>query len=119
MDYWTPENTGAFYYRPTDQAQSNTTLNHMPQTRYLMDMSYLRLKNLTFGYTLPTSVMEKAKISKLRVFFSGENLMEFDNLVVPVDPEIDYTSQGAADPNTFGRSYPYRRTFSLGLQLTF
>jgi len=119
MDYWTPENTGAFYYRPTDQAQSNTTLNHMPQTRYLMDMSYLRLKNLTFGYTLPSSVMDKAKISKLRVFFSGENLLEFDNLDVPVDPEVDYTEQGAADPNTFGRSYPYRRTFSLGLQLTF
>ena len=84
-----------------------------------MDMSYLRLKNLTFGYTLPSSVMDKAKISKLRVFFSGENLLEFDNLDVPVDPEVDYTEQGAADSNTFGRSYPYRRTFSLGLQLTF
>ncbi|MBD1431950.1 TonB-dependent receptor [Sphingobacterium sp. DN00404] len=129
MDYWTPENTGAFYYRPTDQGQSNTTLNHMPQTRYLLDMSYLRLKNLTFGYTLPSSVMEKAKISKLRVFFSGENLLEFDNLDVPVDPEIDYTVEGRDDSNafgrsgndlnTFGRSYPYRRTFSLGLQLTF
>ena len=129
MDYWTPENTGAFYYRPTDQGQSNTMLNHMPQTRYLLDMSYLRLKNLTFGYTLPSSVMEKAKISKLRVFFSGENLLEFDNLDVPVDPEIDYTvagrddsnafGQSGNDLNTFGRSYPYRRTFSLGLQLTF
>ncbi len=119
MDYWTPENTGAFYYRPTDQNQSNTTLNHMPQTRYLLDMSYLRLKNLTFGYTLPTSVIEKANFSKLRVFFSGENLLEFDNLDIPIDPETDYTEQGANDPNSFGRTYPYRRTFSLGLQLTF
>ena len=119
MDYWTPENTGAFYYRPTNQNQSNTTLNHMPQTRYLMDMSYLRLKNLTFGYTLPTTMMERAHISKLRVFFSGENLLEFDNLNVPIDPETDYTGAAANDANTFGRSYPYRRTFSLGLQLTF
>ena len=119
MDYWTPENTGAFYYRPTDQGQSNTTLNHMPQTRYLLDMSYLRLKNLTFGYTLPAAMMDRAKISKLRVFFSGENLLEFDNLDVPIDPEIDYTEQGENDANTFGRTYPYRRTFSLGLQLTF
>lgn len=119
MDYWTPENTGAFYYRPTDQGQSNTSMNHMPQTRYLMNMSYLRLKNLTFGYTLPASAMERINISKLRVFFSGENLLEFDNLDVPIDPEVDYTEQGGNDPNTFGRTYPYRRTFSLGLQLTF
>lgn len=119
MDYWTPENTNAFYYRPTNQNQSNTTMNHMPQTRYLLDMSYLRLKNLTFGYSLPSSVLEKAKISKFRVFFSGENLLEFDNLKVPIDPETDYTEQAKSDLNTFGRSYPYRRTFSLGLQLTF
>lgn len=119
MDYWTPENTEAFYYRPTNQNQSNTTLNHMPQTRYLLDMSYLRLKNLTLGYTLPTATMDKVNISRLRVFFSGENLLEFDNLDVPIDPEVDYTGAAANDPNTFGRTYPYRRTFSLGLQLTF
>lgn len=119
MDYWTPENTGAFYYRPTNQNQSNTTLNHMPQTRYLLDMSYMRLKNLTFGYSLPTSLVERANISKLRVFFSGENLFEIDNLDTPIDPETDYTASGANDRNSFGRSYPYRRTFSLGLQLTF
>jgi len=119
MDYWTPENTEAFYYRPTNQNQSNTTLNHMPQTRYLLDMSYLRLKNLSFGYTLPATILEQAKISKFRVFFSGENLLELTNLSIPIDPETEYTAQGAADRNTFGRSYPYRRTFSLGLQLTF
>jgi TonB-linked SusC/RagA family outer membrane protein len=119
MDYWSPENTNAFYYRPTNQNQSNTTMNHMPQTRYLLDMSYLRLKNLSLGYTLPTSFTERAKISKFRVFFSGENLLEFDNLNIPIDPETDYTEEGIKDANSFGRSYPYRRTFSLGLQLTF
>jgi len=119
MDYWTESNTNAYYYRPTDQGQSNTTLNHMPQTRYLLDMSYIRLKNLTFGYALPQSVLDRAKISKLRVFFSGENLFEIDNLKVPIDPETDYTTSGLNDKNSFGRSYPYRRTYSLGLQLTF
>jgi hypothetical protein len=84
-----------------------------------LDMSYLRLKNLTFGYTIPATVLEKAKISKFRVFFSGENLLEFDNLNIPIDPETDYTENGIRDQNSFGRSYPYRRTFSLGLQLTF
>ena len=119
MDYWTESNTNAYYYRPTDQGQSNTTLNHMPQTRYLLDMSYIRLKNLTFGYALPQAVLDRAKISKLRVFFSGENLFEIDNLKVPIDPETDYTTSGLNDKNSFGRSYPYRRTYSLGLQLTF
>src|SRR5690606_28157957 len=87
MDYWSVDNTDAFYYRPTDQAQSNASLNHMPQTRYLLDMSYVRLKNLTFGYTLPAAVVERAKLSKFRIFFSGENLFELDNLNVPIDPE--------------------------------
>lgn len=119
MDYWTPENTGAYYYRPTNQNQSNTTLNHMPQSRYLLDMSYLRLKNLSFGYSLPASTLSSMGISKFRVFFSGENLLEFDNLKVPIDPETDYTDKGRNDKNSFGRSYPYHRTFSLGLQLTF
>jgi len=129
MDYWTEDNPNAFYYRPTRQDQSNTSRNYIPQTRYLMDMSYLRLKNLTFGYTLPRSVLEKAKIAKLRLFFSGENLLEIDNLDnIPVDPETDYPAPGNGsdiwgnantDLNTFGRTYPYRRTYSLGLQLTF
>lgn len=119
MDYWSVDNTDAFYYRPTDQAQSNASLNHMPQTRYLLDMSYVRLKNLTFGYTLPAAVVERAKLSKFRIFFSGENLFELDNLNVPIDPETDYTEANKNDKNSFGRSYPYRRTYSLGLQLTF
>jgi len=129
MDYWTEDNPNAFYYRPTRQDQSNTSRNYIPQTRYLMDMSYLRLKNLTLGYTLPKSVTDRAKISKLRLFFSGENLLEIDNLDnIPVDPETDYPEAGNGpdiwgnantDLNTFGRTYPYRRTYSLGLQLTF
>ncbi|MBP3943371.1 TonB-dependent receptor [Sphingobacteriaceae bacterium WQ 2009] len=119
MDYWTASNTEAFYYRPTNQNQSNATLNAMPQSRYLLDMSYIRLKNLTFGYAFGEKFLERSKLAKLRVFFSGENLFEIDNLIVPIDPETDYTASGANDKNSFGRAYPYRRTFSLGLQLTF
>lgn len=119
MDYWTPENTDAYYYRPTDQLQSNEIFNAMPQSRYLMNMSYVRLKNLTFGYSLPEEVVKRAKFQKARIFFSGENLFEITNLDVPIDPETDYTVKGKNDKNSFGRSYPYRRTFSFGVQLTF
>lgn len=118
LDYWTPENPGGFYPRPTDQSQSNNSRNFLPQTRYLLDMSYLRMKNLTFGYTLPGSIMEEFGINKFRVYFSGENLFEFDNLDIPLDPEVDYTTAGLNDPNTFGRVYPFRRSLSFGVQVS-
>jgi len=119
LDYWTPENQDAFYPAPAFQNQSNASFNFLPQTKYLLDMSYLRLKNVTFGYTLPQAALDKIKFQRARIFFSGENLFEVDNLKVPIDPETDYTENGRNDKNSFGRSYPYRRTLSFGLQLTF
>ncbi|RDV13246.1 TonB-dependent receptor [Pontibacter diazotrophicus] len=120
LDYWTPENPNAFYPRPTDAGMSNSSRNFLPQTKYLLDLSYMRMKNVTFGYSLPTALTEKVKIERLRVYVSGENLFEFDKLGdMPIDPEVNYTSSGLNDPNTFGRVYPYRRTFSFGLQATF
>ncbi len=79
----------------------------------------MRMKNVTVGYTLPTSLTEKVNIDRVRVYFSGENLFEIDKLDLPIDPEVDYTSAGLNDPNTFGRVYPYSRSVSFGLQLTF
>lgn len=120
LDYWTPENPNAFYPRPTDAGMSNDARNFLPQTKYLLDLSYTRMKNVTFGYTLPTVITEKVKIERLRVYVSGENLFEIDKLDdMPIDPEVSYTSSGLNDPNTFGRVYPYRRTLSFGLQATF
>lgn len=118
LDYWTPENQDAFYPRPTDQSQSNQIRNFMPQTKYLLDMAYLRMKNITFGYTLPQGVSDNLRINNLRIYFSGENVFEFTNLHVPIDPEIDLTPSGRNDPNTFGRTYPFRRTYSVGLQVS-
>ena len=122
LDYWTPENPNAYYPRPTDaegSSVSNNSRNFLPQTKYLLDLSYMRMKNISFGYTLPNSITSKAKIERLRVYVSGENLFEFDNLELPIDPEVDYTTAGMNDSNTFGRVYPYRRTLSFGLQATF
>lgn len=118
LDYWSPENPDAFYPRPTDQGQSSNSRNFLRQTRYLLDMSYMRMKNVTIGYSLPQSLLSKWKIEKVRVYFSGENLFEIDNLELPIDPEVDYTSAGSNDSNTFGRVYPYSRNLSFGLQIT-
>lgn len=120
LDYWTSENPDAYYPRPTNQhQQAPEQRNFLPQTRYLLDMSYLRIKNITLGYTLPADISNKALIQNLRVYVSAENLFEFDNLNLPLDPEMDYTSSGLNDPNSFGRVYPFRRTLSVGLNVTF
>ncbi len=96
--------------------------NFYPQTRYLMNMSYLRFKSLTVGYTLPTNLTQKALIQKARVYFSAENLCLLYNGMkdYPIDPEVGSswkTSSSWAD-GTFGRSEPMNRSFSFGIQVT-
>ncbi|MGX5817961.1 SusC/RagA family TonB-linked outer membrane protein [Chitinophaga lutea] len=118
MDYWTPENTGAFYPRPADHGQSNNNRNFYRQTQYLLNMAYFRVKNLQVGYTLPARISNKAHIRQARIYVSGENLITFDNLSIPLDPEVDYTAE-QSDASTFGRVYPYRKEVSFGLQITF
>ncbi len=117
-DYWSPENTNAFYPRPMNYSQVASG-NYQVNDRYLLNMAYLRCKTLTVGYTLPRTLTKKAYINNLRVYFTAENLFEFDNVKPDIDPEIDVRYVGtAADSRNFGRSYPYQRTLSFGLQLT-
>lgn len=118
LDYWTPENPNAYYPRPTDQLQSSSTRNFLPQTKYLLNMAYTRLKNINLGYTFSKNLMSKISLQSARVFVSAENILTIDHLKVPIDPEVDYTSAGLNDPNTFGRVYPYHKTLSVGVQIT-
>lgn len=114
MDYWTPENPDAFYPRPTDMDGANNVYNFQPQSKYLLDMSYLRMKNITFGYSFPVDLIEEIGVSRFRIYFSGENLFEIDNLNVPLDPEVDFYG---TDYN-FGRAYPFSRSVSFGVQVS-
>jgi TonB-linked SusC/RagA family outer membrane protein len=86
-------------------------------TRYLEDASFLRLKELTFGYTLPESIVSKLKVSNIRVYFVGSNLFlwtKYDG-----DPESSVT----ADPNAQGLGSfgvpPQPKSFQFGLNVTF
>lgn len=121
MDYWTPDKTDAFYPRPANMAWVSDGRNFLKQTRYLANMAYLRCKNITLGYTLPTHWMKKIYLQSCRVYFSAENLFEFDNLKLPIDPETTGYKRGLSTESTwsFGRSYPYSRTLSFGLQVVF
>jgi hypothetical protein len=119
LDYWSPEGSdygggpNAFY--PRLAANYNNTRNFLPQSRYLLDMGYLRLKTLTIGYSLPKSLLSAIHIQNLRIYFSGENLLTFDHMRIPVDPETEY-KPGSLN-NSFGREYPYHKTYSIGIDL--
>lgn len=123
-DYWTPDNTDAFYPQPTVYAQA-MKWNYQVNDRFLLNMAYLRCKTMTLGYTLPKSVLSKVHLSNLRVYVTGENLFEFTDKNLPIDPETDITigknfttGRDASDSRNYGRSYPYQRVISLGLQLS-
>ena len=90
--------------------------NYIPQSRYLQDMSYLRVKNITVGYTLPADITKKAFIQRARIYFSGENLFFLHRANTSFDPEIVTTEWSGA--NTIGRTNPIQRTYSFGIQLT-
>ena len=103
-----------------DQAMGLT----IPQTKYMQNAAYLRLKNLTVGYTLPSTITQRIGVTHLRVFMSGENLTEWSSIKMYFDPE-------SVNPNTYtdpslspgrsgnGLNYPFQRSYSAGLNLTF
>ncbi|WP_242202119.1 SusC/RagA family TonB-linked outer membrane protein [Aestuariivivens insulae] len=113
LDYWTPDNQDAYFPRIYGNAaagnlDSNYGRSRRVQTKYLHDESYLRIQNITLGYSLPNDFLKRLKINKFRVFVSGNNLFTFDNLPKGLDP--DQGSDGA---------YPIMRQFSAGLNLSF
>lgn len=130
MDFWTSENTNARYPRPypgnavsaisgiatmAGGAAAASGNNFYPQDKYLLNLAYLRLKNLTFGYTIPNMITKKVNIDKLRIYFSGQNLFELAQNKIPIDAEI---TQGSTTSNFYGRTAPFTRTLSFGIQVS-
>ncbi len=92
-------------------------IGQVPNDGFMMDASYLRLKNLTIGYTLPYSITSGLGIQNLRVYLSGENLAEWSEVSSIVDPEtITGTAFGEEE---YGYRYPFQRRFSIGLNVNF
>ncbi|MDQ2658287.1 MAG: SusC/RagA family protein, partial [Bacteroidota bacterium] len=124
-DFWREDRTDAFYPAPYNQGGSSTTLNMQRQTRYLLNMAYLRIKNITLGYTIPTAVTERVHINKLRVYASLENFFTFDHLgTLPIDPEVISGISMWRDDDRYnagrtGVAVPAFKSVSMGLQLSF
>jgi hypothetical protein len=74
--------------------------------------AYLRIKNVSLGYTLPAKFTNRFKVSRLRVFVTGENLYEFSAIKKYIDPEA--VNQGSS-----AWAYPYQRRYAVGLNLDF
>ncbi|WP_167016600.1 SusC/RagA family TonB-linked outer membrane protein [Chitinophaga sp. Cy-1792] len=81
----------------------------IPQTKYMLNAAYLRIKNVTIGYTLPQSLTKRYRISRLRVFVSGENIFEFSAIKKYLDPE--------SITDGYGWEYPYQRKYAAGINL--
>jgi len=123
-NFWREDRTDAFYPAPYNQAGSGTTLNMQIQDRYLLNMAYLRFKNITLGYTFPASLTRKVNIKKFRIYGSLENFFTFDNLRdLPIDPEAisGYSMWNTSNYNLSrtGVGVPAFKSASVGLQLNF
>lgn len=111
---WTKEHTNAKYPR-LYFADLGGTKNKRESTYWIHNASYFRLKNLTFGYTLPQNLTRKAKVERLRFFFSGDNLLTFSKFPQGGDPERNYDSTNGSRLVY----YPQNRILSFGINLEF
>lgn len=94
--------------------------NDRISSRYVEDGSYLRIKNITLGYTFPKKWMDKARIDNLRIYCNIQNLYTFTRYS-GYDPEIGASTQDATGL-TYGVDngrYPSPTTYSIGLNITF
>lgn len=122
-NYWTEDNPDAYlpryagYYAPFYKGTNNAN------TRYLMDVSYIRLKNLQVGYTLPSKWTDAIRMKKVSIFFSGENLWTWSPMYkytrdIDVTANI-YGTDSVLSSTGDGFNYPTLRSYSLGLNITF
>ena len=135
LDYWTESNQNARFPRPFINGSTTGkpglpsvgNNNFYPQTKYLQNLAYLRLKNLTLGYTIPTRLTQKIAVEKFRIYFSAFNLLTFDKIGGVMDPELTGgwstvgggNSRNGIDLAYMGRAVPYNRQWSCGVQITF
>jgi len=113
---WTPQNPNAFYPALKGWREGDAGAWYdlaVPQTRYLYSAAYVRLKNLTVGYSFSLPQLKKIGVDRLRVYFSGEDLWESDHLPQGFDPEGLGGSWGS------GKVYPFQRQYSFGISAKF
>lgn len=113
--YWTEDNPDAYFPRPRGYVAMNSERElGAINDRYLQNIGYCRLKNLTVGYTLPLNLTRKIGIDQVRVYFTGENLFYYAPGLHSdyIDPEMAMTGGNL-------RIYPWQKTCMFGIDVTF
>ena len=121
--WWSPTRTDAALPRISTTGTINN-YNYFPSDWVAENGSFLRLKNLVIGYTLPKSISRLAKMEKIRVYFSGDDLWEISHIKDGWDPEASRDIANTGDSNnnnqsTYSARYPFYRLLSFGVNLTF
>jgi hypothetical protein len=91
------------------RARLNGSAVNINQTHFLQNASYIRLKQFAFGYIIPARITQRAKISKLRVYFNADNLWEYSKMPEIFDPELAIVVN----------AYPFIRSYSFGVNINF
>ena len=115
---WSEENPDAYFPRPRSYSATGGELSKV-NSRYLQNVRYLRFKNLTVGYTLPKKWLDKVKVDKVRIYFTGENLHYWSPLkknCLYVDPESAFSRSSNVDNHM---SYTWQKTMMFGIDITF
>ncbi len=111
-DVWSPTNRGGHYCPYTLNGNLNN-YNYQASSWSASDAAYIRLKNVQVGYNFPSKWFEKQNaVSGCRVYFSGSDLWEHSNILDGWDPEAKSNPSGVS-------RYPFVRTFTFGVNLTF
>lgn len=122
-DYWREDRTDAFYPRAWDLGGSDQGFVMRTQTKYLLNMAYFRIKNITIGYNVAPQLLDKIGLKQARVYASFENFITFDNLRgLPIDPEAisGYSMLRSSNYNLgrTGMSNPTFKIASVGLNVS-
>ncbi len=122
---WSEDNLNAYWPRYRGYvAQNGAGELRQAQSKYLQNASYLRLKNVQLGYALPSSLVHRWKLSAIRFYVSGENLISWSPLY-KITKNLDVENIGKSDViltgssnNGNGNNYPILKSVTLGLSVT-
>lgn len=113
LDYWTPENTDAFYARPRYKERDPIKKhNQNVQTKYLLNGAFIRLKNISLSYSVPQNILSKVGLSQMRIHVAGENLWSKHHFPEGLTPDMVYDG-------TQGWNYPFMKKYSFGIDVSF
>lgn len=106
LDYWTPQNSNAKYPRILNKDDGSH--NYETSDYWMINAGYLRMKNLTLGYTIPRKILSSTGFNRVRIYFTANNLFTISDFVPGMDPEA-----------SSAWAYPFARTYSFGLNVQF